>query len=133
MNIMIVGSAYPALQKTMDWLNQTEWLISRIAIAEERASKIAYVFEKAQSQPHTFSLENVSIVPDGRQNKRQEFRLGRAMDINLFIKCHFPDGRIDYLFFCVDNDKADLMLDQIDPAVHTVGKYFFLEAKGYES
>lgn len=130
---MIIGSRYPALQKTIDWLNQTTWMISRIAIAEERASKVAYVFEKAQEQPHQFSLENVSIAPDGEQNKPQEFRLGRAMDINLFIQYHFPDGRVDYMFFCVNNKKADIMLDQIDPAVHTVGKYFFLEPKEYES
>ena len=133
MNIMIIGSACPALQKTMDWLNQTKWLISRISIAEERAAKLAYVFEKAQTQPHQFSLENVSISPDGEQNRKQEFKLGRSMDINLFIQYHFPDGCVDYLFFCVNNDKADIMLDQIDPTVHTVGKYFFLEAKGYES
>ena len=132
MNILIIGSAHPALRKTVDWLSQTTWVISRIAIVEEKQSKMSYVYERMKEQPHPFLAENVSIVPDGTEGKLSEYRLGAAMEINTYIKNHFPDGTVDYLFFCVKNDKADIMLDKIDPAVHKIGKYYFLESKGYE-
>lgn len=93
---------------------------------------MTYVYERMNEQPHPFLLENVSIAPDGEQGKPSEYRIGPAMDINTFIKSHFPDGTVDYLFFCLKNDKADIMLDKIDPAVHKIGKYYFLEAKGYD-
>jgi hypothetical protein len=132
MNILIVGSAHPALRKTVDWLSQTTWIISRIVVAEERSAKMTYVFERLKEQPHPFLAENVSIVPDGTENKLSEYKLGSAVDINTYIKSKFPDGTIDYLFFCVKNDKADIILDKIDPSVHKIGKYYFLESKGYE-
>jgi hypothetical protein len=130
MNVLIIGSGYPALQKTIDWLNATTWMISRLSVVEERASKMAYVFEKINEQPHHFLLENISITPKGMQNKESTFRVGRAMSINSYIKHHFPDGGIDYLFFCVNNDKAEQILDEIDPSVHKIRDYYFLQPRG---
>lgn len=133
MNVLIIGSGYPALQKTIDWLNATTWIISRLSLVEERSSKMAYVLEKIGEQPHEFLLENISITPKGMQNRKSEFRLGRAMSINSYIKHHFPDGGIDYLFFCVNNSKAEQILDEIDPAVHKIRDYYFLQPKGEDN
>ena len=131
MNILIIGSEHTALRKTLDWLNQTTWLMTRIVVAEERTSKMQHVRERMKSQPHPCIVENISIVPDGETSKPSEYRLGRAVDINNFIEEHYPDGSIDYLFFCVNNDKADIMLDCIDPTYHRIGDYYFAVQKGY--
>jgi len=120
------------LAKTVDWLNQTTYIINKIICVEERTSKLAYIHERLQEQPHPTCIENLSISPDGEQGKPSEYTLGRAININTFIEANFPDGRIDFLFFGVNNDKADIMLDTIDPSVHTVGSYYFLIQKGYE-
>ena len=133
MNVLIIGSGYPALQKTIDWLNATTWIISRLAMVEERAAKMSYVFEKISEQPHQFLLENISITPKGMQNRESQFRVGRAMSINSYIKHHFPDGGIDYLFFCVNDYKAEQMLDEIDPAVHKIRHYYFLQPEGEDN
>lgn len=123
MNVLVIGSAIEGLNKAIGWLSATTLVVNRLSFVEERVAKLASLYDKASEQPHPINIFNMAVIPDGEQNQPSKHLLGQAKDINSVINSLFPDGSVDYLFFCVNNDKAQIMLDGLEDKT-CVRKYY---------
>ena len=123
MNILVIGSAIEGLNKAMGWLYATTYIVNRLVFVEECTAKMAYVYDKVGSQPHPINLFNLAVVPDGEENSPVQYMTGKAKDINDLICESFPDGSVDFLFFCVKNSKAKIMLNGLKDKT-SVRKYY---------
>ena len=124
MNILVVGSRINGLAKSLDWLKNTTYIINKLIFIEERRMKLDRVHAVLEKQPHEGCVYNLSCVPDGEENTPQKTIIGRAMHINDIIESFYPDGSVDYLFFAIKNEKAKIVLADIDPERVTVHNHY---------